>query len=75
MTKADFLARAEARYKALQKLNSDELSFYAYEDQFTQLWTELGREVMEENLGVGTDRKKTLPHPLRTDCVLGPASL
>ena len=29
MTKADFLARAEARYKALQKLNSDELSFYA----------------------------------------------
>ncbi|MEZ5591605.1 MAG: hypothetical protein R3F53_13180 [Gammaproteobacteria bacterium] len=63
MTKADFLARAEARYEALQKLNSDELSFYAYEEQFTQLWTELGREVMEENLGTGTGRKKNAATP------------
>ncbi len=35
MIKVDFLASAEARYDALQKLNADVLSFYAYEEQFT----------------------------------------
>ena len=33
MTKAEFLAQAEARYDALQKLNSENLSFYAYEER------------------------------------------
>jgi hypothetical protein len=61
MTKAEFLSIAEARYDALHKLNADELSFYAYEEQFTQLWTELGREVLESNLGPvsASGRKKS----------------
>jgi len=62
MTKEEFLALAEARYDALQKLNKLN-SFYDYEKQFVDLWRELGRQVLEQNLGaVPTNRRKKKLH-------------
>ena len=58
MTKEEFLALAEGRYEALQKLNKLN-NFYDYEKQFVHLWQELGRTVLEQNLGaVPTNRRK-----------------
>lgn len=50
MTQAEFIALAAARYEQLQSLNQLD-SFYDYEKQFDQLWTGLGRDVLEKNLG------------------------
>ena len=58
MKKEEFLALAEQRFDALQKLNKLD-NFYDYEKQFVALWRELGREVLEKNLGaIPTDRRK-----------------
>jgi uncharacterized membrane protein len=58
MSKEEFLAVAEQRYDALQKLNQLD-SFYDYERIFLELWRDLGREVLEKNLGsVPTNRRK-----------------
>ncbi len=58
MTKEEFLALADKRYDALQKLNQLD-SFYDYEKQFVDIWRGLGREVLEQNLGaVPTNRRK-----------------
>lgn len=62
MTKEEFLAVAEQRYDALQKLNQLD-SFYNYEKLFLELWRDLGREVLEKNLGaVPTNRRKKKLH-------------
>jgi hypothetical protein len=60
MTKEEFLAIASEKYEAIGKLN-EEPSFYDYEKGFDELWTELGRQVLESNIGkVPSDhRKKT----------------
>jgi uncharacterized membrane protein len=60
MTKEEFLAIATEKYEALQKLN-EQTSFYDYERGFDELWIDLGRQVLESNIGkVPTDhRKKT----------------
>ena len=50
MTQAEFVALAAARYEQLQALNQLD-SFYDYEKNFDQLWTSLGRDVLEKNLG------------------------
>lgn len=58
MTKEEFLALAEQRYDALQKLNKLD-NFYDYEKLFVELWRDLGREVLEKNIGdVPTNRRK-----------------
>jgi hypothetical protein len=58
MSKEEFLALAAERYEALNKLN-EEKDFYTYEATFDQIWTDLGREVLEKNIGeVGKDRRK-----------------
>ena len=58
MDKKEFLALAEARYEALQALNKLD-NFYDYEKIFVELWQELGREVLEKNIGsVPKDRRK-----------------
>jgi hypothetical protein len=61
MTQDEFVALAKARYEQLQALNQVD-SFYDYEKQFDQIWTDLGRDVLEKNLGqLPTDpQKKTL---------------
>lgn len=64
MEREEFLALAGKRYDALQKLNKLN-DFYDYETQFLQIWRELGREVLEQNLGAvpGDRRKKKLNYP------------
>ena len=58
MSKEEFLAVAEQRYDALQELNQLD-SFYNYEKLFVELWRDLGREVLEKNLGpVPLNRRK-----------------
>ncbi len=61
MSKEEFLAVAEQRYDALQELNQLD-SFYNYEKLFLELWRDLGREVLEKNLGpvpLNKRKKKT----------------
>lgn len=60
MTKEEFLALAEAKYASIRALNA-EPSFYDYEKGFDELWIELGREVLERNIGEvpQNHRKKT----------------
>jgi hypothetical protein len=64
MSKEEYLAKAAARYEALQKLNEHK-DFYSYEAEFEKIWLDLGREVLESNISkVGKDaRKKTLSGP------------
>ena len=50
MTQTEFVALAAARYEQLQALNQLD-SFYDYEKEFDQLWTGLGRDVLEKNPG------------------------
>lgn len=58
MTKEEFLALAGNRYDALQDLNRLN-SFYDYEKQFVNIWKDLGKAVLESNLGaVPTNRRK-----------------
>ena len=51
MTKDEFLALAGSRYDDLQRLNTEQTHFYDDEKGFAELWTELGRAVLEGNLG------------------------
>ena len=51
MTKDEFLALAASRYDDLQRLNTERTNFYDDEKGFAELWTELGRAVLEGNLG------------------------
>jgi hypothetical protein len=61
MTQAEFIALAAARYEQIQALNKLD-SFYDYEKDFDQLWTGLGREVLEKNLGeLPNDPQKKTP--------------
>ena len=64
MTKEEYLSLASEKYEALQNLNTN-LNFYDYEQTFDELWTELGRTVLERNIGeIPKDhRKKTLSEP------------
>lgn len=61
MTKEEYLSLASEKYEALQTLNTN-LNFYDYEKTFDELWTELGRAVLERNIGkIPNDhRKKTI---------------
>jgi hypothetical protein len=58
MNKEEFLKMAAAKYEEIQALNKQP-TFLDYEQGFSELWTELGREVIQANLGTkGTDRRK-----------------
>ncbi len=60
MTKDEYLKLAEDRYHSIASLKEEE-SFYEYEKKFDQLWTDLGRDVLERSIGKpsGDKRKKT----------------
>lgn len=49
MDKEKFIKMAEAKYEEIQALN-EEPTFLEYEKGFSELWTELGREVLQANL-------------------------
>lgn len=58
MTESQFLEKAKARYEELQSLNKLD-SFFDYEKEFDRIWRDLGREVLESNIGdVPADRRK-----------------
>lgn len=62
MTKAEYLESASSSYDALQALNKID-NFYDYEKGFVGIWRELGREVLEKNLGeLVKDKRKKKPH-------------
>lgn len=58
MTKEEYLSLAEAKYAELEKLKEAK-NFYEYEKRFDEIWTELGREVLQSNISkVSKDRRK-----------------
>lgn len=58
MTKQEYLALAESKYAELDHLQKEN-NFYEYEKRFDQIWTELGRSVMESSISkVPSDRRK-----------------
>jgi uncharacterized membrane protein len=62
MTKAEYLEAAARRYDELQALNKID-NFYDYEKEFVSIWQDLGREVLENNLGeLVKDKRKKKPH-------------
>ena len=62
MTKSEYLDLAAQRYDELQALNKLD-NFYDYEKQFVAILHDLGREVLEKNLGaLSKDKRKKKPH-------------
>jgi hypothetical protein len=62
MTKQEFLAAAASRYDELQALNKI-TDFYDYEVEFVNIWRDLGKEVLEKNIGaLSKDKRKKKPH-------------
>lgn len=58
MSKEEFLALAALKYEELSKLNEIK-DFYTYEENFDNIWTDLGRQVLEKNISeIGNDRRK-----------------
>lgn len=58
MNEEEFLKLAKAKYAEIHALK-DEPTLLDYEKGFVELWTELGRQVAQANLGeVGKDRRK-----------------
>ena len=66
MSKEEYLAKAAARYDALEGLK-EQKDFYNYEAEFDKIWTDLGREVLESSIGKVPEnkQKKHRPHLLR----------
>lgn len=62
MTKEELIAKVSARYDELQALNKLD-NFYDYEKGFEDIWIELGRSVLESNLGEPpANRRKKKPY-------------
>lgn len=63
MTKTEFLEIASKRYESIDSLNGLD-NFYDYEKQFVEILHDLGKELLEKNLGdVSSNyRKKNAIH-------------
>lgn len=62
MTKEELILKVSQRYDELQSLNKLD-NMYDYEVQFADIWKELGRSVLESNIGTTPkDRRKKKPH-------------
>jgi hypothetical protein len=58
MTEEKFLEIARAKYAEIKQLNTAP-TFLDYEKGFVDLWMDLGREIVQANLGEpGKDRRK-----------------
>ena len=64
MSKEAYLALAAAQYDELRAIGQ-EPDFYTLEEKFDQLWTALGRSVLEQTLGPvpANKQKKTASRP------------
>lgn len=62
MSKAEYLELASSRYDQFQELNKID-NFYDYEVQFVNVLNDLGREILEKNLGeLVKDKRKKKPY-------------
>jgi hypothetical protein len=62
MTKAEYLELASQHYDRFQELNKI-ANFYDYEVKFVNILNELGREILENNLGtLVKDKRKKKPY-------------
>jgi hypothetical protein len=62
MSKAEYLELASSRYDQFQELNKID-NFYDYEVQFVNILNDLGREILEKNLGeLVKDKRKKKPY-------------
>ncbi len=58
MTKAEYMTLAESRFDTLSELQK-QTDFYNYEKEFDQIWTDLGRAILEQTIGpVPNDKRK-----------------
>ncbi len=58
MTKDEYLTLAAAKWEAMDSLKT-ETDFREYERGFVEIWTELGRSVLEKSISeVPQDRRK-----------------
>lgn len=58
LNKEEFMELALSRYEAISQLE-DEKDFYQYEKTFDNLWTDLGKEMLEKTISkVSADRRK-----------------
>lgn len=64
MTKEVYLALAAAQYDEFRSIGQ-EPDFYTLEAKFDQLWTALGRSVLEQALGPANKQEKYRPDPVR----------
>lgn len=64
MTREELHALADAQYDKLAKLQSKD-TFYAFEEGFVKVWTELGSQVMQASIdkAPADKRKKTVVKP------------
>jgi hypothetical protein len=65
MTREELHALVDAHYDKLTDLQSKR-TFYAFEEGFVKVWTELGGQVMQASLGKAQSkdkRKKTIVKP------------
>jgi len=61
------MALAESRFDALGELQK-QTDFYNYEKEFDQLWTDLGRAVLEQTIGsVPNDKRKKTSFAVDTE--------
>lgn len=64
MTKEQYLEACASRYDKLQALNKL-ADFYDYEVEFVRIWQDMGREVLENNIGsLSTDKRKKKPYDI-----------
>ena len=62
MTKEELLQKVSDRYDELQALNKLD-NMYDYEKGFEDIWIELGKSVLEANIGTPPkDRRKKKPY-------------
>ncbi|MGB3617956.1 MAG: hypothetical protein WBA12_07540 [Catalinimonas sp.] len=58
MSEAEFVECARRKYSQINALKQAP-TFHDYEKGFVELWTQLGAEILEADLGpVGADRRK-----------------
>jgi len=61
MNEEEYIALAREQYASIKKLENEQ-SFYEYEKQFSEIWTDLGRKVIEKSISKVPEnaQKKTL---------------